>query len=48
VTKFWDVFNNNNDAKLQLFFSDPLVRVLWSIWAREELKDILEGMPQRG
>lgn len=48
VTKFWEIFNNNNDGKLKLFFSDPLVRLLWKIWSREELASILNDMPEKG
>jgi hypothetical protein len=48
VTKFWDVYNNNNDNKLQLLFSDPLVKLLWKIWAEENLTDILKTIPPKG
>lgn len=48
VTKYWDVYNNNNDRKLQLFFQDPLVKIMWRYWSEEHLAELLHSIPKKG
>lgn len=38
LSNYWQVYNNNNDIKLKLFFKDDLVKILWKYWSLTNLK----------